>query len=237
MAYDFKVRGSTKLDTKELEKGLSSLKTKLNKFGSDLKKQLGNEIKSLADSVASLGKRAATAATGGIAALTAGAVAFGKSAVTAFTEAEEASAQLAKMLQNTGNSKESIQDLEDYTKELSKGSVLAGSNLTAMEKQLATFDMSAEGIKQLLPALADMAVAEKGLNASMDDYVGIAKMMGKAVQGDVSGLSRMGFIIEEDVIKAIKNASTEEERLAMINDILGQTYSNLAAEMKNSFAG
>lgn len=169
--------------------------------------------------------------------LTKAAIDFGKSSVSSFMDAEEAVTKLNKMLSNTGSSAESIQHLNSYITDLSRGSVVSTSNMQALAKQLATFDLSAEGIEQLLPALSNMAIAEKGLNASMADYVQIGQMMGKAVQGDVSGLRRMGFVIDDELVQAIRNATTEEERLAYINEILGRTYNDLAGEMQNSFAG
>lgn len=169
--------------------------------------------------------------------LTKAAIDFGKSSVSAFLDAEEAAAKLNKMLSNTGSSAESIGELNKFITSYSKQTVASSANMTALAKQLSTFDLSAEGIQQLLPSLVDMAIAEKGLNASMADYVSIGQMMGKAVQGDVSGLRRMGFVIEKELVQKIKNARTEEERLGYINEILGRTYSDLADDMKNSFAG
>lgn len=169
--------------------------------------------------------------------LTKAAIDFGKSSVNAFLDAEEAAAKLNKMLSNTGSSAESIGELNKFITSYSKQTVASSANMTALAKQLSTFDLSAEGIQQLLPSLVDMAIAEKGLNASMADYVQIGQMMGKAVQGDVSGLRRMGFVIENELVQKIKNARTEEERLGYINEILGRTYNDLADDMKNSFAG
>lgn len=199
--------------------------------------QLSNQLDSLNRVVMGFSAVVVSTAATVTGSLTKAAIDFGKSSVDAFLDAEEAVSKLNKMLSNTGSSSESIAHLNSYINELSRGSVASNSNMQALAKQLATFDLSAEGIEQLLPALTNMAIAEKGLNATMADYVSIGQMMGKAVQGDVSGLRRMGFVIEKELVQKIKNAKTEEERLGYINEILGRTYNDLADDMKNSFAG
>lgn len=71
-------------------------------------------------------------------------------------------------------------------------------------QQMATFLGERESIETLLPAMNDLLAQQKGLNATSEDAVSVGNLLGKAMQGQTSVLTRVGITFteaEEQVMK------------------------------------
>lgn len=74
-------------------------------------------------------------------------------------------------------------ELSAYASELQNLGVVGDEVTLAGMQQLATFQLNGEQIKMLSGGMLDLLVQQKGMNATQQDAVGIANMIGKAMTG------------------------------------------------------
>jgi hypothetical protein len=192
-------------ETKALTKATEIATGSLSKLGDGLKK---------------FGKVAAAGAAAAGVAL----AAFAKKSVDAAIEAEAAQTRLTTILGNTGlATQEQIKALNDQAAALEKVGVASSGNITVLQAQLATFDLSAETIKTLTPAITDYVIAEKGATATASDFQSAANGLAQALQGNFGALTRTGFVLDDTTKNLIANG-TEAERAAALVEVLGSTY-------------
>ena len=111
---------------------------------------------------------------------------------------------------------EQIQGLKDYASELQKTGVVGDEVSLAGIRQLATFKLNEESIRELLPQVQNLMVAEKGLKATSMDAEKWSKSLGIAVtSGQVRALKQAGIVLDEHTQKVFENA-TQQERIAIL---------------------
>lgn len=118
----------------------------------------------------------------------------------------------------------------------SKLGVVGGTVQRSGLQQLATFASHKRTLTALLPAMNNLLTQQKGLNATSEDAVGIANLLGKALQGQTGALRRVGITFSETQEKALK-AGNEGERAAMLAEIITQNVGNMNAELAKTDAG
>ena len=114
--------------------------------------------------------------------------------------------------------------------------VVGGTVQRSGLQQLATFASHKRTLTALLPAMNNLLTQQKGLNATSEDAVGIANLLGKALQGQTGALRRVGITFSETQEKALK-AGNEGERAAMLAEIITQNVGNMNAELAKTDAG
>jgi hypothetical protein len=205
----------TKSDTKgfqDTEKAASGLGGKLVKFGA-----------------------LAAAAVGAVAA---GAIIkFGKESLRVFAEEEAINKKLTQLVLNQKDATmANVQALMAQADALENTGVISAGSIKMGQAQLQMFDLQTDSIMKLTPALLDMAVAEVGVNATQEDLQRLANGLGKAMQGQMDILRKMGFTFTDAQAEMLKTA-TEEERLAFITDLVSSTYADMNAAMRDTFEG
>lgn len=111
---------------------------------------------------------------------------------------------------------EQIQVLKDYASELQKIGVVGDEASLAGIRQLAAFKLNEESIRELLPQVQNLMVAEKGLKATSMDAEKWSKSLGIAVtSGQVRALKQAGIVLDEHTQKVFENA-TQQERVAIL---------------------
>jgi hypothetical protein len=194
---------------------------------SPLNKSVNEASSSLETFGRKFGSAMGTLAAAGAAAVGAAAIAFGayaKRGLEAAIETEAAQSRLATLLRNTGMATEDqIKGLNAQAAALGKVGVATGSNITVLQSQLATFDLSADAIRTLTPAIVDYVIAEKGAAATAGDFQSAANGLAQALQGNFGALSRVGFVLDDTTKNMIANG-TEAERAAALVDVLSSTY-------------
>lgn len=111
---------------------------------------------------------------------------------------------------------EQIQGLKDYASELQKTGVVGDEVSLAGIRQLAAFKLNEESIRELLPQVQNLMVAEKGLKATSMDAEKWSKSLGIAVtSGQVRALKQAGIVLDEHTQKVFENA-TQQERIAIL---------------------
>lgn len=174
----------------------------------------------------------------------AGLKAWASDAIEGFNAAEEAETKLAAVLANVPSiiaqgagaadaAKERLVGLAD---QLEETGVVAGDVTTAGLQQLATFQLTEESLAKLTPGLADLIAQQKGVNASQEDAIGFANLLGKAMTGQTGALSRAGIIMTEHQ-KKVMQSGTEMERAAMMAEILEANVGGVNAALADTDAG
>ena len=174
---------------------------------------------------------------------TAGTVAFGALtaavglSVKAFQDQEIVETKLETLLKNTTNATdEQINSLKEQASALQNVGVIGDDVTIALQAQLATFELNTETIKKMTPAILDMVVAEKGVNATTEDMISFGNAFGMAMEGNYAALTNRGFKIDENTKKIIE-LGTEEQKATAITEYLNSVYEGTNEAMKNTSAG
>ena len=103
-------------------------------------------------------------------------------------------------------------------------------------QQIATFAANRQTIETLIPAMNDLLVQQRGLAATGQDAVSIGNLIGKALQGNVTALQRVGITLSESQKQLIKYGD-EGIRAATLAEVITANVGHMNAEMANTSAG
>lgn len=194
-----------------LHSGLS----KASGFASKAVSGIGNAAKGMATVVSG----AATAAAAYL-------VNFGKQAVDAALKAGEVTAKFQQVAKNNNWTDEEQKSLLSLNKTLGQTGVISGGTLKAAQAQLGTFALTADQVKTLTPALADMIANNKGYNATAQDGVQIANLLGKVMTGSATALSKYGVTMTDAQKKVLQEGSASE-KAAMAAKVLEANFGGI----------
>lgn len=125
------------------------------------------------------------------------------------------------MRQRMNVTRDSIQSILDMANAMERTGIYEADMIVAGAQELATYVSDAETLKTLVPAMTDLVAQRKGYVATSGDFVSVATMMGKVMQGMPSSLQRVGYVFTEDE-KKILETGNEMERAAMLAQIITQ---------------
>lgn len=194
-----------------LHSGLS----KASGFASKAVSGIGNAAKGMATVVSG----AATAASAYL-------VNFGKQSVAAALKAGEVTAKFQQVAKNNNWTDEEQKSLLSLNKTLGQTGVISGGTLKAAQAQLGTFALTADQVKTLTPALADMIANNKGYNATAQDGVQIANLLGKVMTGSATALSKYGVTMTDAQKKVLQEGSASE-KAAMAAQVLEANFGGI----------
>lgn len=164
-------------------------------------------------------------------------VALGVSSVRAANESENAQKRLETLLLNVSGATLAQADaLRTLAAEQMKKTTLDDDAIIAGQSQLATFQLQADTIGQLTPALNDLAVSVYGVHVEQEQMIDMGNLLGKAMQGNVGALTRYGVTMTAAQEATIKTG-TESERAAVMVDVLRQNFGGLAQGMRSTTSG
>lgn len=119
---------------------------------------------------------------------------------------------------------------------IQKVGVIGDEVTIAGQQQLATFQLSTKSISTLSTGMDDLLAQQKGLNATQSDAVTIGNLIGKAMTGQTSALSRVGIIMTDAQEKVMKTG-TEEEKAAAMAQILKDNVGGVNAALAQTPQG
>ncbi len=171
------------------------------------------------------------------------------SAVSSLTDINtanvEAETRLRQAMENTMAARQSdVESVKRLCEQQQRLGVISQGVQAAGAQQLASFLQERESLEKLIPVMNDLAVKQYGLSVSAEGAAGVAKMLGKAMTGQVSALTRAGITFTDAQAAALK-FGTEEERAAALaeiveakvggmNEALAQTDAGRAKQMSNA---
>lgn len=179
--------------------------------------------------VSGIGKAAkgmATVVSGAAAAAAGYLVNFGKQSVAAALKAGEVTAKFQQVAKNNNWTDEEQKSLLSLNKTLGQTGVISGGTLKAAQAQLGTFALTADQVKTLTPALADMIANNKGYNATAQDGVQIANLLGKVMTGSATALSKYGVTMTDAQKKVLQEGSASE-KAAMAAQVLEANFGGI----------
>lgn len=135
-----------------------------------------------------------------------------------------------------GASEEAAQATMDLASAIQQVGIIGDEVSLSGAQQLATFAMYPETVNTLLPAMDNLLAQQKGFNATTQDAVNVANLMGKAMQGNTGALTRVGITFDEAQEQVLKYG-TEEERAAMLAEVINQNVGNMNETLANTPLG
>lgn len=125
-----------------------------------------------------------------------------------------------------GASEEAARATMDLASAIQQTGIIGDEVSLSGAQQLATFAQYPETVNTLLPAMDNLLAQQKGFNATTQDAVNVANLMGKAMQGNTGALTRVGITFDEAQEQVLKYG-TEEERAAMLAEVINQNVGNM----------
>ena len=154
---------------------------------------------------------------------------FGDESVQAAKKQIEAETKLEAVLKNVKSLqlqgpdayKKATEQLKLMALQIQNVGVVGDEVSIAGYQQLATFQLSQYEIGVLAEGMGDLLAQQKGINASQEDAVGIANMMGKVMDGNVGALKRVGISFTPIQEKLLKTGN-RMQRAAVLAEVLQQ---------------
>ena len=129
-----------------------------------------------------------------------------------------------------------IQSIKELCAAQQKLGVVGDEVAISGAQQMATFLKEKESLDLLVPAMNNLLAQQKGLNATSQDAVSIGNMMGKALQGSVDVLQRVGISFN-DAQKEVLQYGTESEKAAILADVIRDNVGEMNAALAATDAG
>ena len=218
------------------ESQLKEAQGALRAFGSVGKQQalaVGNAFKTAGSKIKSAGRTiTTTVSVYGMAGIYAGSKLIEMSEKQA--QAEQKLAEIYKTRMGVG--KQAVKSTLDLAAAEQKAGVVGDEVQIAAAQQLATYAKYPSTVNTMLPALNNLLVQQKGLNGTQEDAVGLANLFGKAMMGQTGALKRAGISFTDAQAEVLKYG-TEEEKAAMIAEVVTQNVGNMNAEFAKTDAG
>ena len=140
------------------------------------------------------------------------------------------------MQQRMGATDAEIQSIKDLAAAQQEIGVIGDEVQLSGAQQIATFLNEKASLETLIPAMNNLLAQQKGLNATTGDAVQVGNLMGKAMMGQVDALKRVGISFTEAEANVIKYG-TEQERAAMLAQVIQNNVGNMNAELAQTESG
>ena len=133
----------------------------------------------------------------------------------------------------TDESVRAIKDLIDAQQQLG---VVGKEVQYNAAQQLSVFLQSSKALQTLIPSMNDLIAQQYGSNATLEEGAEVARKVGQAiVEGEFTELQEStGITLSETEIEKFRSLRTEEERAAMLADILADRIGNMNQELANT---
>lgn len=218
------------------ENQLKRAEGELKRFGSVGKQQalaVGNAMKSAGNKIKSAGRTiTTTTSVYGLAGIYAGGKLIEMSEKQA--QAEQKLAEIYKSRMGVG--KKAVQSTLQLAAAEQKAGVVGDEVQLSAAQQLATYAKYPSTVNTMLPAINDLLVQQKGMNATQEDAAGLANLFGKAMMGQTGALKRAGISFtkaQEEILKT----GTEEEKAATIAEVVTQNVGDMNEAFAQTDAG
>ena len=142
----------------------------------------------------------------------------------------EMETRLATVMQaRFGASASTVNTMKEVLKQQELSTGYTYEMLTNGAQELATYIKDAKTLEGLMPVLANMA-KQGGVN-SEQGMMSYATMLGKVMGGDMSGMSKRGYIFTDAEKQAFK-LMNEEQRLKFITDMVNESIGQQAGMLQ-----
>lgn len=162
---------------------------------------------------------------------------FAKQSKAAWQVQLEAETKLNTILvRNIGASKEQVEATKRWASELQEVGVIGDEIQLSGLQELSTYIENADSLRTMNVVLNDMLAQQYGLNATAENAVTIATMLGKVLEGQTSALSRYGYSFNEAQEQLLK-FGTEEQRVATLAEVVESSVGGINEALAKTPAG
>ena len=140
------------------------------------------------------------------------------------------------MRQRMGATDEMIQSVKDLCSAQQALGVVGDEVQLMGAQQMATFLNEKQSLEVLIPAMNNLIAQQDGLNATTQSAASIGNMMGKAMQGQVDVLQRVGITFSEAQKEVLKYGN-EQQRAAMLAQVITDNVGQMNQALAQTDAG
>lgn len=144
--------------------------------------------------------------------------------------------KLATIMQQRGATQSQYDEIIKLTQAEQKLGIISAEAQQNGLQEMATYVGQAESLKKLTNTMNNLVVQIHGYDTSAYNVMQTATMMGKVLQGQTGGMERIGYHLTE-AEKALFNFGTEEERVALLMDIVNNNIGDLNHRLGEVDAG
>ena len=153
-----------------------------------------------------------------------------------FSNQYNAEVQLGVVMKNAGMDRKAFDAIRDRASELESKTTFGGDTFVAGAAELGTYLKDPEALSAAMGTLANYAAGMGGPSVDQSQMVEYATQLGKALDGTYDGLKKKGFELTEAQQKIIETG-TDMEKVAVINDVINQSWKGLAESYANTPTG
>ena len=220
----------------KLRREIITTESKLDHFNAELKKtarvkldQLSEEFKNVGSSMMSVGGKMSMAGAGL-------AVAGKKLLDSAKTQTSAENKLIEVYRARMGATEGAARATMDLASEMQSYGIIGDEVTLSGAQQLATFAKYPSTVNKLMPAMDNLLAQQKGYDATTQDATNVANLMGKAMQGQVGALTRVGISFTDAQAEVLKYG-TEEERAAMLADVITSNVGEMNKKLAETDEG
>lgn len=209
-----------------LRRNIIEAESKLKHYNAELKKVQYANITKMGEAFKKAGQNMRTAGT--YATIGGGAMILaGKKLLDLNQTQSQAETKLTEIYKTRmGATDKAAQSTMKLASELQKEGVVGDEVALSGAQQLATYAKMPSTVNKLLPAMENLLVQQKGVNATAEDATSVANLFGKAMMGQTGALTRVGISFTDAQEKVLKYG-TEEEKAAMLAQVVTQNVGNM----------
>lgn len=157
-------------------------------------------------------------------------------ALEEFSNQYNAEVQLGVVMKNAGMDQKAFDAIRDRASALESKTTFGGDTFVAGAAELGTYLKDPEALSAAMGTLANYAAGMGGPSVDQSQMVEYATQLGKALDGTYDGLKKKGFELSEAQQKIIETG-TDMEKVAVINDVINQSWKGLAESYANTPTG
>ena len=213
----------------EVRRNIIEAESKLKHYNAELKKVKYANITKMGEAFKTAGQNMRTAGTyatiGGAAMVVAGKKLLDLNATQSQAETKLTEIYKTRM----GATEGAAQSTMKLAAALQKEGVVGDEVALSGAQQLATYASMPSTVNKLLPAMENLLVQQKGVNATAEDATSIANLFGKAMMGQTGALKKVGISFTEAQENILKYGTEEEKAAYSGEEILGVYRAGAAA--------
>lgn len=157
-------------------------------------------------------------------------------ALEEFSNQYNAEVQLGVVMKNASMDQKAFDAIRDRASALESKTTFGGDTFVAGAAELGTYLKDPEALSAAMGTLANYAAGMGGPSVDQSQMVEYATQLGKALDGTYDGLKKKGFELTEAQQKIIETG-TDMEKVAVINDVINQSWAGLAESYANTPTG
>ena len=202
--------------TKEQSRAMSKCSSQVLGFSRNVRKSFTSAIGHVAKFGAALAGIGGVLSIAGLKSFASEAQELAKAQIEAETKLEAALKNVDAIASKGAPAiRQAKEELMGVASELQKVGVIGDEVTLAGMQQLATYQMGTSEISALSKGMDDLLAKQYGLNATQENAVAVAKMLGKAYQGRTGSLEKAGVLLSEQEKQILKNGTAEQKTLVL----------------------